>query len=203
MPRVIAGNLKGLILQAPPGEGTRPTADRTKEAVFSSLGSRTEGAQVLDLCAGSGQLAIEALSRGAARAVLVEQDRKVCRLIAANLTKARLSGRAEVLGQDLRAALHKLTKEGAGFDLVFFDPPYAQAARLLPQVDRALAGGLLLPGGMLVLEEASRGFKAHENLHLRLKKSARYGAAMISYFVRAEDAEPASGDALDDVVLNL
>lgn len=186
MPRVIAGQAKGTILKAPPGDTTRPTADRTKEAVFSSLAGRVSGARVLDICAGSGQLGIEALSRGAESLVLIEQSKKACAVIRENLSKTGFSPRAKLLPQDLTSALRKLEAEGLAFDLVFIDPPYAKAAEIIPLTARFLAKGLLAPDGIWVTEEASLHYAGHEGLPFELLKQARYGAAMISYYAFPE-----------------
>lgn len=182
MPRVIAGEAKGLPLAAPAGEATRPTADRTKEALFSSLEGRLSDAEVLDLCAGSGQLGIEALSRGAASATAVEQSRQACRIIRENYKKCGFDKKLRLLPADLGRALRQLAAEERRFDLVFFDPPYKEVSRLLPMVDRMLASGLLAEDGLLILEESSRDARPHEGLKLKCFKSRRYGAALLSYF---------------------
>ena len=122
--RVVAGAFGGRRLQAPVGQATRPTADRVREAVFSILGSM-EGLRVLDLFAGSGALGIEALSRGAAEAVLVDSAPGAVAAVRRNL--AELGAEAQVLRQD---ALRWLAGAEGEYDLVFADPPYDQAARL-------------------------------------------------------------------------
>ena len=146
--RVIAGSAKGRRLEAPRGRLVRPTADRIKEALFSILGSRIDldGAAVLDLFAGSGALGIEALSRGAAAAIFVEQEQAARRALAANIERCALAGRAQVVSQSVRSALARLAKEGRRFDGVLMDPPYGQD--LAAQALGLLAGGALLrPGG--------------------------------------------------------
>lgn len=188
MPRVIAGRAKGVILKAPQGDGTRPTADRTKEALFSALGERTAGSQVLDLFAGSGQLAIEALSRGAEGAVLAEKDRRVCRLIKDNLNKTRLQEQAEVLCMDALAAARKLLSEGRSFDLVFCDPPYALAEKFWPPLTELLSRGLLSEQGLCILEASSRDFTGGDEAGLCLIKSRRYGAAVLSFYEREKNS---------------
>jgi 16S rRNA (guanine966-N2)-methyltransferase len=125
--RVVAGAHRGRTLRAPPGTGTRPTADRVREALFSILGPVVDGARVLDLFAGSGALGIEALSRGAASATFVERDRRAAAAIRANLEG--LDADARVVVRDALAWL-KSPPPGAAFGLVFADPPYDSAPRL-------------------------------------------------------------------------
>src|SRR5437773_9773106 len=122
-PRIIAGEAGGRRLAVPPGEGVRPTSDRVKESVFSALGpGRLDGAKVLDLYAGSGALGLEALSRGADRAVFVELDGAAARAIEQNLDKLRLSG--TVLRRDAVTVLAQEAGAGRKYDLVLVDPPY-------------------------------------------------------------------------------
>jgi 16S rRNA (guanine966-N2)-methyltransferase len=151
--RVIAGLAKGHPLVAPRGRGTRPTADRVREAVFSSLLPHLPGARVLDLYAGSGALGIEALSRGAAHATFVERDRGALRAIADNLDTTGLGDRAEVVAADVRSALGRLAGAQEPFDVVLLDPPY----RVDPdELAEALAGvaGVVGPAGLVRLEQA-------------------------------------------------
>lgn len=123
--RIVAGRYKGRRLQAPPGRDTRPTADRVREALFQRLGA-LDGLRVLDLFAGSGALAIEALSRGAAHAVLVDDDPRAVAAIRRNLEPLRAG--AEVHRRDALAFLRAY--DGPAFDLVLLDPPYSSGARL-------------------------------------------------------------------------
>ncbi|HEX8741922.1 MAG TPA: 16S rRNA (guanine(966)-N(2))-methyltransferase RsmD [Thermoleophilaceae bacterium] len=149
--RVVAGRHRGRRLKAPPGRGTRPTADRVREALFSILGP-IEGISVLDLFAGSGALGIEALSRGAAAATFVESDRRAAAAIEANLEA--LGEEADVVARDALAWLAS-APPGTAFDLVFVDPPYDSADRLA----RSLSGrlpGVLAAGGLIVSESDRR-----------------------------------------------
>ncbi len=186
MPRVIAGTARGIPLKTLDGEATRPTADRTKEAIFSSLGTLVVDARVLDLCAGSGQLGIEALSRGAKSAVFVDQSRAACSVIQENLARTRLGETGEVICREVIRAAEALLAEGRSFDLIFFDPPYALAGKLLPPLAGLVARGLLWPDGDFVVEEASKNFKEAEDLPLACLKRRKYGAAMISYYSRLD-----------------
>lgn len=152
--RVVAGKWRGRTLRAPRGMAVRPTTDRVRESIFDILGDRVAGRTVLDLFAGSGALAIEALSRGAASAVLVEADPDAAVAIRGNLD-ALGAGDAALVRADYRKALRRLREGGRAFDLVFLDPPYgrgiaAESARSLS------AAGMLAEGALVVVEESSR-----------------------------------------------
>jgi 16S rRNA (guanine966-N2)-methyltransferase len=152
---VVAGRLGGRRLQAPAGATTRPTADRVREALFSALGPLPAVA-VLDLYAGTGALAIEALSRGAARAVLVERDARAAAAIAANLEALGLSGgAAELRRRDVGRALRDAQAAGETYDLVFIDPPYRQSAGLGAELAAAVSP-VLAPGARVVGESDRR-----------------------------------------------
>src|SRR3954454_11326840 len=129
--RVIAGTARGIRLAAP-GEGTRPLADRVKQTLFAVLEPVLDGAVVLDLYAGSGAGGIEALSRGAARAVFVEQDARTCRVIADNLRRTDLAGRGVIVKRDVVTWLADRARasDAESFDLVLADPPYADVVGL-------------------------------------------------------------------------
>jgi 16S rRNA (guanine966-N2)-methyltransferase len=152
--RVVAGRLGGRPLRAVPGSATRPTSDRVREALFAILGDRVSGARVLDLFAGTGALAIEALSRGAARAVLVEQAAPAVAVIRANLTALELTGTALV--RRTRAETYLRTQRDGPFDLVFLDPPYAAGVGLVAGLLARLARGALAAGAVVVVESAAR-----------------------------------------------
>jgi len=172
--RVIAGRHGGRRLQAPPGEATRPTSDRVREALFSVLGPRVEGARVLDLFAGSGALGIEALSRGAAEATFVDAAPAAVRAIRANL--AALGIEAEVVRADARAALRTARAAARQYDLLFLDPPYRLAGRLAPDLAEAVEG-VLAPGGSVVTESDRRAPLALDTVPLTDER--RYGDTLI------------------------
>ena len=174
--RVIAGRLGGRRLRAPAGQGVRPTSDRVREALFSMLGD-VEGDRVLDLFAGTGALAIEALSRGAAHAVLVEQDRAALDVLRANLAALELGpDSAEVRPGDALRALRTARERAEAYDLVLLDPPYRLAAGLADGLDAGLAG-LLAPGARVVSESHRR-----DPLGLSLPRThhRRYGDTLIA-----------------------
>lgn len=151
--RVVAGRVGGLRLEVPPGDAVRPTAERVREAVFASLGAAVTGARVLDLFAGSGALAIEALSRGAAVAVCVERSGPVAAVIARNLDHTGLAGRARVVERAVAPFLAGGPPTEAPFDLVCCDPPYDLPPAQVDAVLAALATpGWCAVGAAVVLE---------------------------------------------------
>jgi 16S rRNA (guanine966-N2)-methyltransferase len=153
--RVIGGEARGRRLATPPGRRVRPTSDRVREALFSILADRVPGAFVLDLFAGSGALAVEALSRGAARAVLVERDRKVARVAASNLERAGVADRATLVRGD--AAAFCRDPSGGPFTIVLCDPPYTTPMLEIHQrLADLVAAGALAPGAVIVVERDKR-----------------------------------------------
>jgi 16S rRNA (guanine966-N2)-methyltransferase len=173
--RVVAGRFGGRRLTAPAGRDTRPTSDRVREALFSILGP-LDGVRVLDLFAGSGALAIEALSRGAQSAVMVERDRRAVAAIRANLEALGVAEpEARVVAGAARAALKNASARGDTYDLVLLDPPYRRAPELGRELSEAL-GPLLAAGGRVVTESDRR---APLELSLPLALERRYGDTLI------------------------
>jgi len=168
--RVIAGELGGRPLRSARGAQTRPTAARVREALFSMLGA-LEGARVLDLFAGSGALGIEALSRGAARATFVERAPGALAALRANVAALDLGERCEIRTSDALAAL----RSSGQYDLVFIDPPYADAAELAGALSRGLPA--VLAAGARVVSESDR--REPLALELPLVRERRYGDTMI------------------------
>lgn len=152
--RVIAGRLGGRSLKAPPGDATRPTGARVKEALFSILGD-VRGYKVLDLYAGSGALGIEALSRGAAFALFVESARPALACLRENLAKLELSASSRVLPLRVELAKGQLAALGP-FDLVLCDPPWKDAAQALQALEYLSALGIFSPTARVVLEHAAK-----------------------------------------------
>lgn len=122
--RIISGISKGKRLMTQKGQALRPTADRVKESIFNILGEEVEGKVVLDLFAGTGNLGIEALSRGAKKALFVEKGRQALRLIQRNLLQCNMGDRSEILPKDVIRAIGILKQRGESFDLILMDPPY-------------------------------------------------------------------------------
>jgi 16S rRNA (guanine966-N2)-methyltransferase len=174
--RIIAGSRKGARIFAPKGAETRPTGDRVREAAFNLIGP-VDGAAVLDLYAGSGAMGLEALSRGAERAVFVESDREACRTIDRNLDKLRLTG-ATVLCRDAAQALAAESAAGRRYDLVLVDPPYRMFSSLQNLLSRYLPA-LLGEHGLVVVETDAR---EEPELPLAKRTSRRYGSARLTVF---------------------
>jgi len=122
--RIISGRSKGRVLASPKGQAIRPTSDRVKESIFNILQDKMAGKVVLDLFAGTGNLGIEALSRGAKKAIFVEKERQALRLIQRNLTQFGLEERSEILPGEVKRAIGILKQRGECFDLILMDPPY-------------------------------------------------------------------------------
>jgi 16S rRNA (guanine966-N2)-methyltransferase len=174
--RVIAGELKGQRLVAPRGWKVRPTSDRVREAIFSALGD-VEGARVLDLYCGTGALSIEALSRGAASATLIDRD---TRAALGNVERLGLGERAELVRADAgRWLAGRAESPAARFDLVFVDAPYKLADRVGQLLDSHLPR-LLGVGGRAIIESGARRPLKLESLP-RLRQR-RYGAADVSFY---------------------
>jgi 16S rRNA (guanine(966)-N(2))-methyltransferase RsmD len=176
---VIAGELGGRRLVAPRGWKVRPTSDRVREAIFSVLGDRVEGATVLDLYCGTGALAIEALSRGAARATLVDRD---TRAALGNVEHLDLSERAELVRGDVSRWLAGCEEGDPIFDLVFVDAPYRLADRVGQELNTHLPR-LLGTGGRAIVESGARSPLRIESLP-RLRQR-RYGAADVAFYGEA------------------
>jgi 16S rRNA (guanine966-N2)-methyltransferase len=173
--RIIAGTHRGSRLVTPKGLETRPTGDRVREAAFNLIGP-VDGATVLDLFAGSGALGLEALSRGAARAVFVESNRAAGRAIEQNLDRLRLRG--TVVLQDAVKALQMEAQAGRRYDLVLVDPPYEMFRDLQPALARILPQ-VLADDGLLVVETDAR---VDPEFPLELRTSRRYGRARLTLF---------------------
>jgi 16S rRNA (guanine(966)-N(2))-methyltransferase RsmD len=178
--RVIAGKWRSRPLRVPKGRTVRPTADRVREAVFDILGDRVAGAVVLDLFAGSGALGLEALSRGAKSAVLVESDPAAFAVLKKN-AESLGAAEADALLMDYRRAVPLLRRRGLRFSLVFFDPPYAKgmAEGAAEAVGRA---GLLLPGAAAVVEDAARAPEGRFPGDWSRSVSRRYGDTRVTVF---------------------
>ena len=179
--RVTSGRAKGTHLRAP-GSGVRPTSDRVKEALFNALAPRLADARVLDLFAGTGALGIEALSRGAARAVFVERDARAVAVIRRNLAAAHVDGQSEVRRGTVPGALDGLERDGAAFDLIVLDPPYGQD--LPGRTLRRLAASPLLAAGGVIAAEGHWRDDPGAIPGLRRTRDARYGETGLWFYTR-------------------
>ncbi|NLU79575.1 16S rRNA (guanine(966)-N(2))-methyltransferase RsmD [Micromonospora sp. HNM0581] len=182
MTRIVAGTLGGRRITAPPGGGTRPTSDRVREALFSAVEADIDidGARFADLYAGSGAVGLEALSRGAAHALLVESDPRAARVIRENLAVLRVGTSARLVAGKVATVL----AAGAGepYDVVFADPPYAMSNDSLHAMLAALVdGGWLAPEALVVVERSSRGGPVEWVQGITGQRSRRYGESTLWY----------------------
>ena len=173
--RIIAGLARGLPLAVPRGDATRPTSDRVREAIFSSLGARVPGADVLDLFAGTGALGLEAVSRGAQSVVFVEQARVALDCLAKNLAGIKPAPVAKVVRGEVLRELARLT---GPFNLIFADPPYG--TEFVPMLETVRMRGLLTVDGLFVLESAKRDALVLP-ANWRLHREGIYGDTRVSY----------------------
>ena len=176
--RVITGKARGINLKTPEGQQTRPTTDRVKEALFSVIQFDVPGAKVLDLFGGTGQLGIEALSRGAKRAVFVDESEKACKLIRENLKRTRLEQEGTVLRGDYLAYLGRCTEK---FDIILLDPPYAEvflenALKRITEID------ILETGGIIVTERPVGKELPYDFEGYARSKDYKYGNTLITLY---------------------
>lgn len=183
MPRIISGSARGTQLVAPSGLQTRPTADRVKEALFSILTLRLPAHGFLDLFAGTGQVGLEAASRGSSDVVLVEQARESLQAIRTNLAKTHLETRVRLVAGDVLRVVPDLCRQGNRFDVVFLDPPYKLAGEVMSQLAPWLAD-LLHPDGSVILEHESSQPAPPFVTNLQLVRDCQYGTAMLSFYQR-------------------
>jgi len=180
--RIISGTARGRRVKSLKGTGIRPTADRVKEAMFNILSLDPEGARVLDLFAGSGNLSLEALSRGAASVLLVESSRSAAELIQQNLTALGFLDRSSIWVKPVLSALRQLASQQLKYHVILMDPPYegAWVGRVLAAIDE---GKLLAANGVVVAEHSRREAVAETYGSLALKDQRRYGDTHLSFFV--------------------
>jgi 16S rRNA (guanine966-N2)-methyltransferase len=187
--RVIAGQAKGRRLRAPKGRELRPTADRVKEALFNILPHDLAGQRVLDLFAGTGSLSIEALSRGAEEAVMVDFSREAAEVIEENLQALKLAAKTRVLTAPVFKSVRTLARGGERFDLIFIDPPYDK--ELAGETMKAIAKEeLLAQSGTAVAEHSVREKVEERYGGLVLADRRRYGDTQLSFFTRAKEPAP-------------
>lgn len=186
--RIIGGDLKGRKLTFPKSRDIRPATDRLKETIFNVLGQRMDGWNVLDLFAGMGSLGMEALSRGAERAVFVDSSPEAVRYIRENLEQLGLSGRSQILCMTADRALNLLAKQAKKFSCIFMDPPYSKGLikNTLLQLERS---DILCPRGWLVTE-----YIRHEELppvqSMVVERTNHYGVTRLSFLIKLDDTHP-------------
>ncbi len=177
--RIITGCAKGVVLKTLEGETTRPTASKVKEAVFSVLQFELEGKRILDLFAGSGQMGLEALSRGAKETVFVDKSKDAIEVIKYNAKKTKLEYKSKIVHSDYASFLNKNSEK---FDIVFLDPPYA-AKMYIPAISRLIEGNFIKPTTLIVCESSEENiFKDNEELaiYFEVQKHSKYGNIFIT-----------------------
>lgn len=184
MMRIITGSARGVKLDTLEGMETRPTGEKVKEAIFSMIQFEIEGRRVLDIFSGSGQLSLEALSRGAESAVMIDASKDAAAVIRRNIVKTKNLNNTKVIVSDYKTALRGL--EGQKFQLIFADPPYA-ASLIGDTVDRVLRHGLLADGGIMICE--SEDFEPYEACGLTVRKHNKYGRTYITIYEKNIQSE--------------
>lgn len=187
--RIIAGKYRGRKLKSPPSIQTRPTSDRLRETLFNILAPRIRGARFLDLCAGSGAVGIEALSRGATHATLVDRSRRMCGLIETNLEALGVAeDESEVVCAEVAEFLMRRAKknvmQGEAFDIVFFDPPYATDYEEVLKRLGDQSKSLLAAEASIVVEHDKRRELNEEFGFLRSYRSLKQGDSCLSFYQR-------------------
>jgi 16S rRNA (guanine966-N2)-methyltransferase len=178
--RIIAGKAKGRRLVSPRGKKVRPTADRVKESLFNVLGPRWKGVRVLDLFSGTGNLGLEAISRGAQEVVFVEKSRTALEALRTNISICGFETKCAVLAMPVSQALARVRQRGESFELILADPPYGKAwvAKTIREI---LANGVLAPGGIIVMEHAPRESPPPAMGELVILNQRAYGDTLVSF----------------------
>ncbi len=184
--RIIAGSARGRTIRSLRGRALRPTTDRVRESLFGALAEAVVGAAFLDLYAGCGAVGLEALSRGAEKAVFVEAHAPAARLIAENAERCGLQDRARIIRAPVNRALPKLAREGAEFDLIFLDPPYGQGEVLRALRALARAPSLAAGGGWVICQRSRREEIPGGIGGFLRKRESRFGETVIDWYQRGE-----------------
>lgn len=190
MPRVISGKYRGIHLETLKGDLTRPTTDKVKEALFSIIQNRVPDGVFLDLFSGSGQIGIEALSRGASEVILVEQSLKAISVIRNNISKTRITSGISVMKSDVFRALEDSAVAGKKFDVIFMDPPYAEAVAFMKKAGKIISEHELLnEDGIFVCEHSSCDNTDENVMNLTFSRRCKYGTTMLTFYNRYNDSE--------------
>jgi len=182
IPRIIAGKYKGLLLKAPKGKSTRPTIDRTKEALFSIILPYLKEAVVLDLFAGTGSLGLEALSRGAKFVYLNDYNRNSNIVIKENITKCKINDNYLIMQLDYKKAINRINEK---VDVVFLDPPYEKGFIAL-SIEKLLLNDIISADGIIVCEHSKNEIMRDDFVTLKLIMQRKYGIANISIYKKEE-----------------
>lgn len=190
--RIIGGTARGRSIVAPAGSKTRPTQDYVRESLFNIIRWDLPDARVLDLFAGTGALSLEAISRGAKEAVMIDMDHAACAAIKKNMETSRLGGQCRLIARDYRMAIDALAREGQRFDVVFIDPPYRMENT--GEMCAALYDKELLSDAFMIVVEHRRGMPPLLDERFEAYDLRKYGDTEIT-FVRGARREEESGDA--------
>lgn len=181
--RIIAGKYRGRRLKSPPSLQTRPTSDRLRETLFNILAPRIQGAWFLDLCAGTGAVGIEALSRGASNVTFVDQSKKICALIETNLEAFEIENDFKVANAEASEFLRKFVKKAtAPFDIIFYDPPYAADYETVLNFIGEHAEGILHPEAIVIVEHDKRKQLSDRFDPLKRSREVKHGDSVLSFF---------------------
>lgn len=186
--RIIAGIYRGRRLRTLAGSMTRPTSDRLREALFNILTPWIDGSRFLDICAGSGAVGIEALSRGASDVTFIEKSRDACAVIEANLNTVGDAGCATIERRSASAALNFLEQKSHQFDIVFFDPPYS--SEIYDDVmERLGLGTFIAPGGVVVVEHRAKNPLKAKYQKLQRSRELKQGESALAFYELVEYSE--------------
>jgi 16S rRNA (guanine966-N2)-methyltransferase len=188
--RVIGGIYRGRRLRTAEGFAVRPTSDRLRETLFNILAPQVGGSRFLDICAGSGAVGIEALSRGASEATFIDNSRRACSAIEANLQALGVGREATVIRSDAVAALKRLAEASEQFDIIFFDPPYA--SDIYRAVMLKLAASALLSDNAIVIAEHRAKTPPESNYGgLKMRREVKQGESALAFYAMGDDQPPA------------
>ena len=177
--RIITGQAKGVRLKAPKGLNTRPTSDRVKESLFSILADRIYDRSILDLFAGTGNLGLEALSRGALNAIFVEHDSNCIKIIQENINNTKMQEKSKIIRGDVYRIVDNLNKCSHAFDIIFADPPYNKEH--VNKLLNSLSVNILKPDSLIIIEH-SKNEAYNIPQHIELIRKQQYGETIISIF---------------------
>lgn len=179
--RIIAGEAKGRRINAPVGRETRPTSDRVKESIFNILGDRVPGAKILDLFAGTGNMGLEAISRGAEHCIFIDSSKEAIRIIHENINTLKYQDKCEVYNNDAIAAMEILNKRNIKFDIIFLDPPYHK--NIITTVLKTLNNTEILNhNGLIIAEHDNKDIVPDVFNEFIMIKKAEYGNTTVSFY---------------------
>lgn len=184
--RIISGEARGIRLTALKGDNTRPTSDKVKESIYNIINPYVYDARFLDLFSGTGNMGLEAISRGAEKAVLVEKHRKCFSVIEENITKTRLGDRVEFIKADVYITIKKLASSGKKFDIIFMDPPYSKDL-VKPCLEGIHDGNLLEDDGIIIVEHDIKDIIEDKVGNLTKYREKKYGNTMVTFFSKEEN----------------